>query len=167
MKKTSGGIIILNISTINKNHMMYDSWDMEHNRQNFFSFWTFFALLHPPPPTPLQPRESKFWKNEKSIWIYNLLHKCTINNNNMIYRSWDMKCTIHIFLSSWAIFSFYPPNSLKNKNFKKMEKRPGVSSFYTSVPKIMIICYTVPDIWRVTGVIVIFHFGPFFALLPS
>ena len=29
----------------------------------------------------------------------------------------------------------------------------------------MIICYTVPDIWRVTDVI-IFHFGLFFALLP-
>ena len=31
----------------------------------------------------------------------------------------------------------------------------------------MIICYTVPEIWRVTGVIVIFHFGLFFALLPN
>ena len=29
----------------------------------------------------------------------------------------------------------------------------------------MIICYTVPDIWRVTDVIVIFHFGLFFAFL--
>ena len=29
----------------------------------------------------------------------------------------------------------------------------------------MIICYTVPEIWHVTDVIVIFHFGLFFALL--
>ena len=29
----------------------------------------------------------------------------------------------------------------------------------------MIICYTVPEIWRMTDVIVIFHFGIFFALL--
>ena len=28
----------------------------------------------------------------------------------------------------------------------------------------MIICYTVPEIWCVTDVIVIFHFGIFFAL---
>ena len=28
----------------------------------------------------------------------------------------------------------------------------------------MIICYTVPEIWRVTNVIVIFHFELFFAL---
>ena len=30
----------------------------------------------------------------------------------------------------------------------------------------MIICYTVPELWHVTDVIVIFHFGLFFALLP-
>ena len=29
----------------------------------------------------------------------------------------------------------------------------------------MIICYTVPETWRVTDKIVIFHFGLFFALL--
>ena len=31
----------------------------------------------------------------------------------------------------------------------------------------MIICYTVPEILHVTDVIVIFHFGLFFALLPT
>ena len=41
-----------------------------------------------------------------------------------------------------------------------------MSSFYTSAPKIMIICNTVPEIWHMTDVIVIFHFGLFFALLP-
>ena len=41
-----------------------------------------------------------------------------------------------------------------------------ISSFYTSVPKIMIICYIVPEIWCVIDVIVIFHFGLFFANLP-
>ena len=30
----------------------------------------------------------------------------------------------------------------------------------------MTICYTVPEIWHVTDVIVIFHFGLLFALLP-
>ena len=39
--------------------------------------------------------------------------------------------------------------------------------FYTSVPKIMIIGYTVPEIWHVTDVIVLFYFGLFFAFLPS
>ena len=30
----------------------------------------------------------------------------------------------------------------------------------------MIICFTIPEIWRMTDVIVIFHFGLFFAVLP-
>ena len=31
----------------------------------------------------------------------------------------------------------------------------------------MIICYTVPEIWHVTDVIIIFSFRPFFAILPA
>ena len=49
---------------------------------------------------------------------------------------------------------------------KKRKKQLQISSFYTGVPKTMIIDYTVPEIWHVTDVIVIFHFGLFFALLP-
>ena len=64
--------------------------------------------------------------------------------------------------------SFQPPlpNSPKNKNFKKMKKKGlEISSFYTSVPKNMIICFTVPEIWHVIHVI-IFHFGLPFAFSP-
>ena len=46
-----------------------------------------------------------------------------------------------------------------------MKKPLKISSFYNSVPKIMNICYTGPEIWCVMDVI-ISHFGPFFALLP-
>ena len=42
-----------------------------------------------------------------------------------------------------------------------------MSSFYTSVLKIMIIWYTVPDIWHVMDAIVIFYFGLFFANSPQ
>ena len=34
--------------TINDNHMMYDSWDMERNRQNFLSFWAIYYLFTTP-----------------------------------------------------------------------------------------------------------------------
>ena len=65
LKKTPGDIIILHICTINDNHMMYGSWDMEHNRQNFLSFWTVFC-----PFTPYGPRKSKFSKKwEKHLKI--------------------------------------------------------------------------------------------------
>ena len=54
---------------------------------------------------------------------------------------------------------------ISKKKKKKKKKTLEISSFYTSVPKLMIICYTVPEIWWVTDVIVVFHFGQFFALL--
>ena len=49
---------------------------------------------------------------------------------------------------------------------KKRKKSLEISSFYTCVPKLMIICYTIPEIWCVTDVIVVFHFGLLFSLLP-
>ena len=57
-----------------------------------------------------------------------------------------------------------PRNTPKNENLKKKKKKKHLEilSFYTSVPEIMIICYTVPEIWHVTNVIVIFYFGLFF-----
>ena len=42
--------------TINENHMIYDSWDMEHDRQYFLSFWvSFCSCAH-------EPGKYKFWK---------------------------------------------------------------------------------------------------------
>ena len=70
------------------------------------------------------------------------------------------------YFSFGAIFlPVYPPNSPKNQNLEKMKKLQEILSFYDSVPKIMIICHTVPDIWCVTDVI-IFHFGSFFPFHP-
>ena len=40
-------IIILHMCTINENHMMYGSLDMDRDRQNSFSFWTIFCLFTP------------------------------------------------------------------------------------------------------------------------
>ena len=61
MKKIPGGIIILNMSAINENHMMYDSWDMEHDRQNFFSFWTIFCPFTPSSPLLLTTQRIKIF----------------------------------------------------------------------------------------------------------
>ena len=111
MKKNLGDIV-LHMSTINQNQMMYDSWDMEHDRQSFFSFWTIFCSFSPPslPPLPLA------------------VQKMNIS--------------------------------------KKMTQHLEISSFYTIVPKIMIIGYTVPEMWSVMYVIVFFfNFGLFFSLL--
>ena len=50
------------------------------------------------------------------------------------------------------------------KNWKKHLK---ISSFYTSVPKIMITCSTVSEIWCVTNLICIFPFGLFLPFNPT
>ena len=152
------------MSTIHENHMMYDSWDMEHDRQNFFSFWAIFCPFTPPSPHPNNPDNQNVEKAPGDIII---LNKCTINDNHKIYGSWDIKCTRqNVFVILGHYLPYYPFNSLKNENFKKMKKKQvEISSFYICVPKIMIICYFVPEIWHVTDVIVIFHFGQFFALL--
>ena len=57
MKKMPGDIIILHLCSINDNHMMLGSWDMELNRQNCLSFWAIFC-----PFTPLTTEKSIFWK---------------------------------------------------------------------------------------------------------
>ena len=78
-----------------------------------------------------------------------------------------MKCdrkNFFVILNHFLLF--YPTNNPKTQNFEKMNKNVRRSSFYISVPKIMVICYTVPEIWRVTDVICIYHFRLFFALLP-
>ena len=75
----------------------------------FYQFGPFFALL-----LPLQPRKSKLWKNEK----------ITINDNHIIYGSWDIKCDRQIFLSLWAIFCPFTPLTQKIKILKKWKKCP-------------------------------------------
>ena len=61
MKKKPGDIIILHLYTTNDNRMMYGSWDMERDRQNFFSFWTIFC-----PFTPLTTKKIKILKKWKT-----------------------------------------------------------------------------------------------------
>ena len=112
MKKTPEDIIILQMCTINDSHMMYGSWDMECNRQNFLSFWTVFC-----PFTPLWTQKIKIfqkWKKTPADII--ILQMCTMNDSHMMtYGSWDrtISCT------------FYPSNNPKNQNFRKMKKTPG------------------------------------------
>ena len=62
----------------------------------------------------------------------------------MLCEIWS--ATDRIFVILDYFLPFYAPNP-KNQDFKKMKKKHlEISSFYNSVPKIMIICYTVPEI---------------------
>ena len=87
----------------------------------------------------------------------------------MCYRSTDMaRDRCNCYFSFWAIFyAFTPLAARKIKISKKWKRQLEISSFYVTVPKIMIICYTVPEILCLRDVIVIFYFMIFFDLLPS
>ena len=96
-----------------------------------------------------------------------LLHKCNKNHDHMLYCSSDMvRNRCNCYFSFWTIFCLFTSLTAQKNKMKKKKKRKKdleISLFYNSVSKIMIICYTVPEIWCVTDVIAIFHFGFFFA----
>ena len=144
--------------------MLYLSLDIMHDRCNcYFSFWTTFC-----PFISLTDKNINIFKKMKNTpEDIIILQQCTKNHDHMLYSSWDMVCDRYNYFSFWAMFCpFTPVTAQKIKIKKKWKKHLEISSFYTSVPKIMIICYTVPEIWHKTDVIVIYHFGLSFALLP-
>ena len=64
----------------------------------------------------------------------------TINNNHMMYGSWDIQARqTEFFVILDHFLPFYPYNNPKTQNFQKLKKKQEISSFYTNVPKIMII----------------------------
>ena len=141
--------------------MMYGSWNIRHNGQNFLLFWAIFILL-----TLLTTQKIKIlkkWrkKKKKNTWRYNHFklgyHKWQSHDVWLLrYWAWQTK-----FFSFWINL---PPNYQEIKILKKWKKRLEIWSFYMRVTKIMIICYAVPEIWHVTDII-IFHFGLFLTLL--
>ena len=109
-KKIIRAIIILDMCIINENLMMYGSWDMEHNRQNFFSFWTVFCPL-----TIQKIKILKKWK--KHMKITSFYHK---------WQSYDIWFLVHEaqqteFFSTWTIF--FPLTQIPQKSkFSENEK---------------------------------------------
>ena len=142
MKKMPGDIIILQMTII---------WCMvpeilSMTGKDFLLFWTIFW-----PFTSLTTWKSKFKKKWKKPWIY---YHCTLVYHKWrSYNVWFLRYgtqQTEFFQLFWAIY-------IKNQNFEKMKiiakickKLLEISSFYTSVPNIMIPCYTVPEIWQVT-----------------
>ena len=128
----------------------------------FCHFRLFFALL-----SPSSPKNENFKTMKKIIGDIIILHKCTKNHNHMLYCSWYMVCDRSNWYSSFlTIFCPFTPITAQKIKIKKIKKGLEIWSFYTIVATVMIICYTVLDIWHVTDMVVIFHFGLFFALLP-
>ena len=125
-------------------------------RQNFLSFWAIFC-----PFTPLTTQKIKILKKLKTpleiLSFYTSVPQMKIKWY-MVPEIWSV--TDRIFCHFGPFFPFYSPMNLENK-----KKQLEILSFYTNVPRIMIIGYTVPEIWCMTCVI-IFDFGLFFPFHP-
>ena len=123
MEKLPGDIIILHRCNINYNHVMYGSWDTERVRQNLLPFWSIFCTLIPLTTRKILILKNKKKKNKKPHGDIITLHMCTINDNHMMYGSWDMEHDRQNFLLFWTFFClFYAPKNSWNQNFEKMKK---------------------------------------------
>ena len=94
MKKYAGDIIILLTFTKNHNQVMYGSWDMECDRQNFFIIMDVFLPFYP----PVNPENQNFEKMKKILEDIIILQMFTINDSHMMYGFADMECNRQNFL---------------------------------------------------------------------
>ena len=107
----------------------------------------------------------KKWKKTPKDLI--ILHRCTINDNHMMYGSWDAEHNGQNILSFWTIFCPFTSLTIrKNQNFEKLKESLEILSFYTCAPWMTIIWCMVPEISSVADIFFC-HFGQFFALLAS
>ena len=116
--------------TINEDCMIYGSWNIRCDWQEFLSFWVIFC-----PFIPLTMQKIKILKLKKTPVDIIILQMCTINDSHMMYASWDnMECNGQNFLSFWTNFCPFTLPTPKIKILKKWKKLLEILSFYTSVP---------------------------------
>ena len=123
MKKTPGDIIILQKWTKNHDQMLYCSWDTVHDGCNYFLLKANFCTF-----TPLTAWKMKLKKKmEKNPGDIIILHKCTKNQDHMLYCSWDMAHhRYNCYFSFWTIlYPFTLLTAPKKEDFTKMKKTPG------------------------------------------
>ena len=117
------------------------------DEHNFLSFWTVFC-----PFTPLTTQNLIILEKWKNAWRY--YHFKQVYHKWQSYDVWFLRYEVwrtEFFVILDCFLPFYPHNNPKNQNFEKLKKQHmEISSFYASVTKIMIICYTALYIWRVT-----------------
>ena len=106
-KKTKKCLEILSFYTcmwtINEDHMIYSSWNIRCNRQKYLSFWAICC-----PFSCLTTWDINILKMKKTSGDIAILHICTINDNHMMYGSWDMECDRQNFSHSRLFFAFLP-----------------------------------------------------------
>ena len=123
--------------------MVPETWSTTD--RSFCHFGLLFALL----PTN-NTKNQNFEKMRKRPGDIIILHKCTKNNDNILYCSWDMTCDrCNFFWGGGYFLPFYPLTAQKLNIFKNWERLLEISSFYTYAPKFMVRWCTVPEIWSI------------------
>ena len=128
-------------------------------RDRIFFVMLDHCWLAPPPPRPKNP-EFKILKKWKNAWrYYHLTH---------VYHKWQsyvwfLRSGVQQteFCFSLGHFLLLTRSQPKKSKCWKRNKPLVISSFSTSVLKIMITCYTVPEIWHMTDLIFYFLFWAF------
>ena len=138
-----------------------------HKRQSDVVIVIFhFALFIPLLPTD-NPKNQNFENMKKTKYLKISSFYARIPKTKIIcYTVPKIRHTMDaIVIFHFGLFlSFYPQTAKNMKISLKWKKFLEMSLFYTNAAKIIITCYTVPEIWQATDVIFIFHFALFFAL---
>ena len=134
--------------------MIYSSWDIEQNilklaiLGHFLSFYPpknpknqnfekwkkllkislFYPCVPPPPPSPpLMIPNIKILKKMKKmsgdIILWYIM--CTINEDHMIYSSWNIRCDRQKFSTFLAIFCHFSPLTTWKIKILILKKTPG------------------------------------------
>ena len=115
--------------TINKDHMMYGSWDIRHDGQFFIILGLFCQF------TLLTTQKTKLKKKEKTTWNY--YHFTLVYHKWQSYNVWFLKYgawqQIEFCSISNHFLPFYPTNNLKNQNFEKVFKKAWWCHHFTLV----------------------------------
>ena len=92
-----------------------------------------FTLLPPNNVENHYPsRKLTFWKIKENAWNSINSHKCTMNDSNMMFGSWDRKHKRQNFCH-FGLFFFAPSNSPKNHFLKKKKKKNAWRYHFTHV----------------------------------
>ena len=106
-------------------------------------------------------------KNRKNTWRY--YHFTHVNHKWQSYGVWFLRykawrTKFFVILDRFCLF--IPLTTQKINILKKWKEHLEILSFYTSVSKIMIMCYTVSGIWPVTDKLLFFILGYFLPFYP-
>ena len=96
--------------------------------------------------------------------IWGMIPEICSETSNVWFLRYGVRQT-KFFIILGHFFPFYPTNNLKNQNFEKMKKTPRAIINLHKCTKNW--NNLIPEIWCVTNVSSIFHFGLFFALLSA